>query len=96
VEISEPIELSFSVVSGVSPGIDVWNRGPLGSRGRVDFGVVCPHSPYGFNGLIFKRNVFDFCVKSWEYFHTHSISLESTFRWLSKNILKFEVSVGFY
>jgi len=30
----------------------------------VDFGVACPHWPSGFNGLIFKRNVFDSCVKS--------------------------------
>jgi len=30
----------------------------------VDFGVVCPYWPDGFDGLIFKRNVFDSCVKS--------------------------------
>jgi len=25
----------------------------------TDFGVVCPHWPSGFNGLIFKRSVYD-------------------------------------
>jgi len=61
----------------------------------VDFWVVCPHFPSAFNGLIFKRNVLDLFVKSWDYFHTHNISLESTFHWLFKKLLKFEVDVGF-
>jgi len=43
VEVREPIELSFGVVSGVGPGIDVWNGGQPGSREWVDFGVVCLH-----------------------------------------------------
>jgi len=30
VEMCEPIELSFGMVSGVDPGIDVWNEGPRG------------------------------------------------------------------
>jgi len=30
----------------------------------MDFGVVCPHLPNGFNDLILKRNVFNSCVKS--------------------------------
>ena len=30
----------------------------------VVFGVVCPHWPIGFNGLIFKSNIFDSSVKS--------------------------------
>jgi len=63
VEVREPIELSFGSEWG-GPGIDVCNGGPHGSRGRVDFGVVCPHWPNGFSGLIFKRKVFDSCVKS--------------------------------
>jgi len=28
------------------------------------------------------------------YFHTDKISLESTFHWLSKDTVKFEVNVG--
>jgi len=63
-EVHAAIELSFGVVSGVDPHIDVWNGGQRGSRGRVDFRVVCPHWPNSFNGLFFKRNVFDSCVKS--------------------------------
>jgi len=34
VEVREAIERSFSVVSDVGPGIDIWNGGPRGSRGR--------------------------------------------------------------
>ena len=64
VEVRELIELSFGVVSGVGPGIDVWNGCPRVSRERVDFAVVCLHWPNGFSGQIFKRNVFDLCVKS--------------------------------
>jgi len=39
---------------------------------------------------------FDSCVKSWEYFRTRNISLESTFHWLSKKVLKLEADVGVY
>ena len=42
VAVREPIELSFDVVNGVGPGIDVQNGVPRGSRGSVDFEVVCP------------------------------------------------------
>jgi len=31
---------------------------------QVDFRVVCSHWPNGFSGIIFKRCVFDLCVKS--------------------------------
>ena len=37
VEVSEPIELSFGVVSGMGPGIDVQNGGPRGSMGKGSF-----------------------------------------------------------
>jgi len=37
VKVREPIELSFGVVSGVSPVIDVQNGGPRVSRKGVDF-----------------------------------------------------------
>jgi len=36
-EVRELIELSFGVVSGVGPGIDVRNEGPRGSRERGGF-----------------------------------------------------------
>jgi len=65
VEVHELIELSFGVVKLVGPGIDVKNGSPHSSRERVDFVVVvCPHWPNGLNGLIFKINVFDSCMKS--------------------------------
>ena len=64
VEMREPIELLFGVVSWVGPGIGVWNGVHVAQGDGVDFGVVCLHWSNGFSGLIFKRNVFDSCVKS--------------------------------
>ena len=56
----------------------------------VHFGV-CPHWPNGFNGLIFKRNVFNSCVKSWEYFRTDNTLLGSMSLWLSDDIVRFRI-----
>jgi len=50
-EVHEPIKLSFGVVSGVRPGIDVRNEGLRASREGVVSGVVSPHWPNGFNGV---------------------------------------------
>jgi len=94
VEVHEPITLSFCLVSGVSPGIDVLYGVHLAQRKGVDFAVVCPHWPSGLNGLIFKRNVFDSCVKSWLYFHMYNSSLESAFHWLSDSVVRFKIEVG--
>ena len=52
VEVRELIELLFGLVSGVGPGINVWNGVHMAQGEVVDFGVVCPHWPNGFNGLI--------------------------------------------
>ena len=40
-----------------------------------------------------RRIVFDSCVKSWEYFRTVNMSLE-TFYWLSDDIVRFKIEVG--
>jgi len=63
-EVHELIKLSFGVVSGVDPGIDVLDvvHKPQG-EGAVA-GVVCPHWPSGFNGAFSNRNVLDSCVRS--------------------------------
>jgi len=42
VEVREQIELSFGVVSGVHPGIDVRNGIHVAQGEWLDFGVVCP------------------------------------------------------
>ena len=45
-EVRTVIELSFGVVSGVGPGIDVLDGGPRVSRGRGCLGIfryLCPH-----------------------------------------------------
>ena len=66
VEMREPIELSFGVVSrvGLGPGIGVRNRGPRGSRGKGwILGLFAPLTQL-FQSPIFERNLFDLCVKS--------------------------------
>jgi len=59
----------------------------------VDLGSF-PHWPNGFNGVFCNRNVFDSCVKKLIIFLYGQYILESTFHWLSKDILKFEVDIG--
>jgi len=54
---------------------------------------VCVHSlPLVWMGGML-RNVFDSCVKSWEYFRMDNISLESLSHWLSDDRFKIEVGV---
>jgi len=59
---NEAFVASFGMVSGVGLGIDVWHGVHVAQGEGMDFVVVCPHWPNGFNGLIFKRNVFNPCV----------------------------------
>jgi len=66
-------------VSGVGTGTGVLN------------GVHIPKGKGGLGGFLvhwfkqhfwvywWQRNVFDSCVKSWQYFHTDNISSESLF-----------------
>ena len=63
-EVREPIELSFGVVSGVSPGINVLDGGSRAPRGK---GITRRFAPVCFSGVgayFSHRNVFDSCVKS--------------------------------
>ena len=48
VEMREPIELSFGVVSGVGPGIDVLDGGQRASRGRAVSGIFRHLRPHRF------------------------------------------------
>jgi len=41
------------------------------------------------------RNVFDLCVKSWQYFRTDKILLKTPFYWLSDDTVRFKIEVGF-
>jgi len=98
VEVRRTIELSFGVVSGVGPGIHVLYESPRASRGRGCFWHGFWHflafRPIHFNGRSDVRNVFDSCVKSWQYFCTHGISLKSVSNWLSYDIVRFKIEVG--
>ena len=51
-EVRAAIELSFTMVSGVTPDTHVLDGGPHASSGRVDFGVVGLHWPNGFNVVL--------------------------------------------
>jgi len=54
VEVHEPIELSFGVVSGVGRGIDVWNGVQL-AQGKGWFLGFLPNWLIGFNGIFFTE-----------------------------------------
>jgi len=42
----------------------------------------------------FNRNIFVSCVKSWEYFRSDNISLETSLSWLSGDIVRFKIEMG--
>ena len=42
----------------------------------------------------FNRNIFDSCVKSWEFFRSDNISLETSFSWLFDDIVRFKIDMG--
>jgi len=50
-------------------------------------------APIHFNGRSDVRNVFDSCVKSWQYFRTHGISLNSVSNWFSYDTVRFKIEV---
>jgi len=56
---------------------------------------VCEHSIplVWMGGMTYcsPRNVFDSCVKSWHYFRTDKILLETSFYWLSDDIVRSSV-----
>jgi len=68
--------MPFGMVSGVTPCIHVLDRGPRALRGRVDFGVVCPHWPNGVNGIFCNRNVFDCTQCNEEHAYRHLVMSE--------------------
>jgi len=44
----------------------------------------------------FNRNIFDSCVKSWEYFRSDNISLATSFSWLSDDKVRFKIEMGLW
>jgi len=46
------------------------------------------------NGEMAYSSMIDSCVKSWQYFRTHNISLNSVSNWLSYDIVRFKIEVG--
>jgi len=86
------------VVSRVGPGIHVLDGSPRASRGRGcfwhGFCYFLAFARIHFSGQSDMRNVFDLCVKSWQYFHTYGISLNSVSNWLSYDTVRFKIEVG--
>jgi len=86
-------------VSGVGPGIHVLDGSPRASRGRVCFWHGLWHfSAFGHAlvsiGVTTLRNAFDSCVKSWQYFRTHRIPLNSASNSLSYDVVRFKIELG--
>jgi len=78
-----------------------WNLADIGYCFHFCVSVclyVCAHSVLlvWMGGMTYcsSRNVFDSCVKSWHYFCTDKISLETSFYWLSNDIVRFKIEVG--
>jgi len=67
--------------------------GPRASRGREVSGFFCP---IGLNGVFFNRNVFDSCMKSFQYFRMDNMSLEMSVHWLYEYVVSFKIEVGVY
>jgi len=76
-EVREPIELSFGLMSGVGPGINVLDGGPRASRGRGGLWGFCLHWPIGFDGVFLKQKCILLVREKLTVFHTDNISLES-------------------
>ena len=95
VEVHAATKLSLGVVSGVGPSIHVLDGGPRASRGRGCFGDFPAFASQlvwmGRMTYCSPRNVSDSCVKSWRYFRTDRILLETSFYWLSGNIVTSQV-----
>ena len=51
-EVHAAIELSFKVVNGVTTDIHVLDGSQVPQVEGVNFGVVCPHWPNGFNVVL--------------------------------------------
>jgi len=45
---------------------------------------------------VHERSRFDSCVESSQYFRTDNISLETSVRWLSKDVVSFKIEVWVY
>jgi len=91
-EVHEPIELCW------------WGRPRRvlyrGSHIRKGRGCLGDFSAFtrslvwiGRKSYFLHRNVFDSYVKSWQYFRTDKISLESMFYWLCEDIVRFKIEV---
>jgi len=100
VQVRKATELPFVMVSGIGPGnwCIRWLSTCPKAKGRFR-GFLCSIC---LNGFIFvvrwqKKNVFDSCVKSLQYFRTDNISTESLVNALvNLPVLCYDIEVGNY
>jgi len=53
-------------------------------------GAVCGE----YNAEMAYWSIIDLCVKSWQYFPTQTVSLNSAEEWLSYDIVRFKIELG--
>jgi len=66
----------------------------LQGEGEVLEGFV-EFFPIDFNGALLSRNVLDLCEKLTVFFRMDKILLETSFHWLSDDIVRFKIKMGF-
>jgi len=96
-EVRRASELSFGMVSGVGPGIDVLDGGPRASRERAVSGIFSAFAPpiclNGRNDVLFGENI-SIRVGKVDNIFVRTTSLKSMFHWLSDDIVRFKIKVG--
>jgi len=81
----------------VAPGIGVLDGIRVFQGEREVLGVFLIHSfKWIFVERWQKRNMFDLCVKSFQYFRTNNMSTQSFLNAVFKNVLCYNIEVGIY
>ena len=98
-EVRRAIELSFGVVSGVSPGIHVLDGRPRASGGRGCFWRRFWHFWHLRMHCFNRRHDAEKCIrlvceKLTIFPYTQNVSLNSVYDWLSYDIVRFKIQVG--
>ena len=89
-------ELQFGLVRVVGRGVPVLDGDPRLATGGEVLGGFSSFSPWQMPLGRRRWNVSDSYAKTWQYFRSANVSLESSFRGLFGDIIGFNVNVGIY